>query len=47
MECACLPTANTCATTLNIPVHINSLEDMTQKFYEAIQHTRKYGFGMS
>lgn len=44
--CRCLPTANTCAAALTIPVHLSlNLEHMTEQFSIAIKNTQKYGFG--
>ena len=47
MECACLPTANTCGGILTLPVHIITIEQMNEQFQLAIAHTKKFGFGLS
>ena len=44
-ECACLPSANTCATVITLPVHVSTMEGLTQDFITAITNTKKYGFG--
>ena len=44
--CACLPSANTCSTTLTLPVHTNTLTELTESFLTAIVSTKKYGFGL-
>ena len=45
-DCCCLPSANTCSSTLVLPTHTNCLQQMTDSFILAIGATRKYGFGL-
>ena len=45
--CRCLPRANTCSSTLTLPIHTNDLLNMQERFSYALISTKKYGFGMS
>eukprot|EP00112_Aurelia_sp_Birch-Aquarium-sp1_P006350 Seg1702.9 transcript_id=Seg1702.9/GoldUCD/mRNA.D3Y31 product="G2/M phase-specific E3 ubiquitin-protein ligase" protein_id=Seg1702.9/GoldUCD/D3Y31 len=42
--CACRPTASTCALTLFLPVHIQSVQDVCEKIKSAVTEGRGFGF---
>ena len=42
-ECNYKPTASTCALSLNLPIHIKSIPEMTKSMTEAVRWS--YGFG--
>ena len=44
--CTCRPISSVCAVSITIPIHRNTLDELTKGFNEAIKHMRVYGFGL-